>query len=196
MQLWLERRAIVDGDALCVLSTAPDGGGQIALYSAPQITGTGDYQNGSASGVVKDARGRVKGYQVWDYSEKKPFFAAANRAVLYRHNPEPSSPRGASELTSAICTCQDLVELVSASKASAKLAAMFGLIETTDAAAKSSLSDLAALRNPARVSGAGAAQGSAQTPAPPALGVRVGETTAISLSPGKHLEILADNRPS
>ena len=34
-QLWIERRAIIDGDCLTVLTGSRDGGGSIQLYAAP-----------------------------------------------------------------------------------------------------------------------------------------------------------------
>lgn len=197
-QNFLERRAIIDGDALTVLTTAKDGGGSVQFYAAPQITATGDYKDGKNSGVEVDPKtGRVKGYHVYDYNAQKSFFAASNRAILYRHNPEVGSYRGASELVAAIATAQDHLEICGATKAGIKAAAIFGLVETTDGSARNSFSDLAALRNPARV-----ANGNNDTPTPAtatpsnALPVRVDGAQAISLSPGHRLETIHDSRPS
>lgn len=58
-QNWIETRAIVDGDSLTVLTTATDGGGSIALYAAPQITGDGKYM---------DNRPRYRYRQPWTRS--------------------------------------------------------------------------------------------------------------------------------
>lgn len=104
MQLWIEKRAIIDGDSLSVLTSAKDGGGCIQLYSAPQITGNGKFDDGYKSGVMTDDNGRPKAYMLYDFARDKSYKMAANRAILYRHNPDPSTPRGASELIAAICT--------------------------------------------------------------------------------------------
>lgn len=103
-QQWIERRAIIDGDNLTVLTGARDGGGSIQLYAAPQITDNGEYNGGYNTGVIMGQGGRVKAYSVYDYESKKPVTIAANRAILYRHGAEPYTARGASELLAAITT--------------------------------------------------------------------------------------------
>lgn len=103
-QLWIEKGAIKDGDDLTVLTTAKDGGGSVAFFAAPQITSDGKYDNGNTTGVEVDVNGRATAYHLYDWNTKKSFRVAANRAVLYRHNPDPAVHRGASELISAITT--------------------------------------------------------------------------------------------
>lgn len=145
---------------------------------------------------MQDKNGKVKGYQVYDFAVKKPYFVSSGRAVLYRHNPDPATPRGASELIAAINTAQDIYEIIGFNKSSIKFASLFGLIETTEPTAKSTFSDLAALRNPARAGNGGSTQNTAQNAAQPTLGVSVGGTQAIALSPGHSLSTLHDSRPS
>lgn len=193
-QLWIERRAIIDGDNLTVLTHGKDGGGQVQFYSAPQITSDGEYKEGYQTGVVADKSGKVKGYNLYDWHNEKPFFCAANRSILYRHNPEPSSHRGASELIAAITTAQDIFEIWGFTKAAVKAASLFGIIEVQDNNARSTFSDLAALRNPARAASGGTTT-QTQTNTQD-LGVKIGETRAITLSPGHRLETLHDSRPS
>lgn len=187
LQHYIERRAIIDGDVLTVLTTAKDGGGSIAVYQSPQITHDRDYRN-YRTGVEMDKQGRVKSYSLWDYDKEKAVQVSAHRAILYRHNPDPSDPRGHSELIAAINTAQDVYEIIGYNKASIKFASLFGLVETQDVnVTRASMGDLQALRNPSK----GAAQ-AANAPIP----VAVGQTQAITLSPGHKLETIHDNRPS
>ena len=58
---WLVRRAIIDGDALAVLSTAPDGGAQFRFYPANQIWGGDD---GFVLGCRTNAAGRILEYRL------------------------------------------------------------------------------------------------------------------------------------
>ena len=195
-QLFCEKKAIVDGDVLTVLTGAKDGGGSVQIYSAPQITSNGKHEDPQNCGVEVDANGKVKGYWLYDWKSEKPFYISAGRSILYRHNPDPMNHRGASELTPAINVAKDLSEVLGYNVQSIKWAAMFAIIETQDPQVKSSIGDLAALRNPARVSGTPATQVQPAQPQQPVLGTRVGESQAITMSPGHHLELLHDTRPS
>lgn len=187
-QNWIETRAIVDGDCLTVLTTAPDGGGSIALYSAPQITGDGKYMD-NRPGVITDAQGRVRGYDLFDYTTEKPKFISEYRSILYRHNPDPADPRGHSELIAAITTAEDVYEIIGYNKASIKFASMFGLVETSDVNVQTAgISDIVAAR---RGTIKGASEGT-----PQAMPVQIGGTTAITMSPGHKLETIHDSRPS
>lgn len=189
-QLWLEKRAIIDGDSLTVLTTGRDGGGQIALYAAPQITSDGRYDK-PLDGVQVDSKGRVRAYELYDYAQNKPVQISAFRSILYRHNPDPVDHRGASELIAAITTAQDVYEIIGYNKASIKFASLFGLVETQDVNVRQTgMSDLASMRNPGRNAV------SSQSQMQPTIGARVGETQAITLSPGHRLETIHDNRPS
>lgn len=187
-QTWMEKRAIIDGDCLSVLTTARDGGGSIALYSAPQITNDGKYCD-NRTGVRMDAQGRVTAYHLYNYDTERAVDVAVNRAVLYRHNADPGDPRGHSELIAAIATAQDVYEIIGYNKASIKFASLFGLVETQDKdVQRTGMGDLQALRNP------GKAGNAAPQSAP--LPVSIGTTQAITLSPGHKLETIHDNRPS
>lgn len=192
-QAWLEKRAIIDGDCLSVLTHGLDGGGKVAFYQSTQIKGddTTDTINpyGADDGVIRDSKGKIKGYKLYDYEQGTWQRIGAGRAVLYRHNPDPADARGHSELISAVNTAQDIYEILGYNKASIKFAALFGLVETqSDNSKAAGLSDLAALRR-----GKGNGQ---STPAAPMLGARIGESQAITLSPGHKLETIHDSRPS
>lgn len=172
-QAWLEKRAIIDGDCLSVLTHGLDGGGKVAFYQSTQIKGddTTDTLNpyGADDGVIRDAKGKIKGYKLFDYDSNTWQRIGAGRAVLYRHNPDPADARGHSELISAVNTAQDIYEILGYNKASIKFAALFGLVETqSDNSKAAGLSDLAALRR-----GKGNGQ---STPAAPMLGARIGES--------------------
>lgn len=69
-QLWLEKRAIIDGDSLTVLTTGKDGGGSLSLFSAPQITSNRKYDTSDA-GVIVDSQGRAKAYNLFNYATEK-----------------------------------------------------------------------------------------------------------------------------
>lgn len=129
----MEKRAIIDGDCLTLLKTAKDGGACFSFYSAPQITSDGAYNKGRREGVEYAENGLLRGYRVFDYSTKQSTFVAQNRAILYRHNPDPADPRGQSELIPAIATAEDLLEINGYHKSSIKFASLFGLVETVDA---------------------------------------------------------------
>ena len=115
-----ERRAVLDGDCLSVLAVGPDGGGTLAFYAAPQVTGGVD---NVAPGCRMDARGRVTAYSVFDYVAGNVAVVPASAAVLYTHDPDPVNPRSLSELVASITTAEDLHELNEYTKASAKAAA-------------------------------------------------------------------------
>lgn len=106
---------------------------------------------------------------------------------MYRHNPDPTDPRGLTDLIAAITTAQDLYELNSYHKQSVKLSASIGIVETVDNAVKrTDVSDLDRLRN----GGGVPATSQASTP------LNVNGVKAYTMSPGHDLKVIADNRPS
>lgn len=133
-QAWIERRAIIDGDCLSVLTHGLDMGGKVAFYQACQVKGEDTTETlnpyGADDGVIRDDRGRVKAYKLYDYDKGTWQRIGAGRAVLYRHHPDPADARGHSELISAVNTAQDIYEILGYNKASIKFAALFGLVET------------------------------------------------------------------
>lgn len=158
---------------MSVLTHGLDGGGKVAFYQSTQIKGDDatDTLNpyGADDGVIRDAKGKIKGYKLFDYESNTWQRIGAGRAVLYRHNPDPADARGHSELISAVNTAQDIYEILGYNKASIKFAALFGLVETqSDNSKAAGLSDLAALRRKG--------SNAQSTPAAPILGARIGES--------------------
>lgn len=186
-QNWLELRAFVDGDALCVLAEGADGGGMLAFYAAPQVTGGAD---NLAPGCKMDPRGRVTAYTVQDYVSREVAVIPASAAVLYTHSPDPVNPRTMSELVSSITTAQDLHEINAYTKAGVKAAASFGVYETKSLEDKNPAGDaLGGVRTKRQAAADAAAR--MQEPELEIAGVK-----ALSLAPGRELHTLHDNRPS
>lgn len=96
LQNYAEECAIVDGDCLIVLTTDKTGGG-VAVYPAAMVRGGED-----GSGVELDAYGRAAYYII--QSQGKETRVPAANCVLYRHSPDPTDPRGLTDLVSAITT--------------------------------------------------------------------------------------------
>lgn len=184
MQNYVEEQAIVDGDVLIVLTRTPDGGGGIAVYPSDQIVGK-DYTDG----VFTTPGGRPTAYSI--KGKTGEFVVSAENAILYRHSPDPTDPRGITDLVAAITTAQDVYELNGYNKAAVKLAASFGIIETVDKDVKrQDIQDLKLLRN-------GVATNAQCHPAPePVAPVRVNGVNAITMTPGHDLKTIHDTRPS
>lgn len=197
LQSYIEERASVDGDVLVVLTRTPDGGGGISVFPADQISGEGD--ENAPDGVITGPGGRPTAYVL--RGRTGSYTVPVERAVLYRHNPDPTDPRGLTDLVACITTAQDIYEINAYNKAGVKLAASFGLVETVDPNEKRlNIMDLQALRNGGtpHPDGDNAAGGGTSTPAPPAPPppLVVNGTTAITMSPGHKLETIHDTRPS
>lgn len=188
-QNWIERSAVVDGDCLSVLAVGADGGGTLAFYAAPQVTGGVDTV---APGCRMDARGRVTAYTVFDYVSGEVAVVPAGAAVLYTHDPDPVNPRRLSELVASITTAEDLHELNEYTKAGVKAAASYGLYETKALEDKNPAGDALGGMKTKRQAAADAA--AAEPPHEPEL--TVSGVKVVSLAPGRDLHTLHDNRPS
>lgn len=188
MQKWMEERAIIDGDALAVLSrTRLDNGGMIALYSAPQVTGNVPEQVNLRTGCIMGRSGRVQKYLVKDFGSDAIQEIAASRCMLYTHNPDPADPRSVSELLTGICTCKDIDDINRLHKQQVKLASLFGLVETKDLNDKhSGLNDLIQQRKNKGQN----CEAQAEEP------LYIDGVKAITLEPGRKLETLHNTNPS
>lgn len=186
LQGYIEECANVDGDVLIVLTTGKDGGG-VAVYPADMIgSGKEEY----ADGVELDNYGRPAYYYI--RSKDKETRIAAKNCILYRHNPDPTDPRGLTDLIAAITTAQDIYEINGYNKQSVKLGASFGIVETVENNVKrTDISDLKMLRN-----GGGNACACGDTQQPAYNPLTINGVNAVTLSPGHDLKTLQDNRPS
>ncbi len=184
VQLWLEERAIIDGDALTVLTKERDGGGSIQLFAAPQVCGDED---GFLGGCLTDKRGRVRRYRIKGFNNEEASTVDARSAILYSHTIDPAAPRGISELATAIPTAKDLADLLSYHKVSAKLAASIAIIE------EKPLED-------SRPGHAGFLKDKNKNPkldgVQPEETITINGNRAVSLAPGRKLSILKDERPT
>lgn len=178
-QDFLETCAIVDGDVAMMPCVAADGGALFAFYRAPQIGGGGE------QGVEVDKHNRPVAYYI--VQEDKPAVRVeAWKLVMYSHNPDPTALRHESELVAAIRHGQDIRAIVGYSKQGIKLAAQFGLIETSDVAASVGSLDM---------SGVVGRKNAVQT----STGQRYLADTGISITslpPGHRMTTIQDQRPS
>ncbi|MBR2126941.1 MAG: phage portal protein [Akkermansia sp.] len=182
-QLWLEQNRCIDGDALCVMGRYGDRA-TFSFYKAPQISEDG-YGHGLNTGVAVNAAGRPVSYRLYDYAADTSRDIPAGACWLYRHNPEPSYPRGVTDLVAAIVNARDLAEIAGYLKASLKLTAAIGLVETKKEGDK----------HPG-------VRGQVFPTAPVSMGEgamtvarMVGATTITSLAPGRDVKVVNDNRP-
>lgn len=190
---WLEKRTMIDGDALVVLGRAADGGAQFGFYHASQVWGDED---GFTTGCKLSASGKVLAYRLRTAGGAVTIPGEA--AILYQHEPDPARCRGVSGLISAMNDAQDLKEFDQLTKASLKLAASFALIEKkpqTDrfAEQQSMLRESAAARG---AEGAAAGVPGAAVSPQPYVPFSVNGVQAVSLAPGRSMELLHDTRPS
>lgn len=184
-QVWMETQRCIDGDCLCVLCRNDDGGGSIALYDAAQIR-TGVNEKGIWNmGVRVNSQGRPTHYAVYDWEAGTSVAIEADAAVLYRHNPSSTMPRGLSDLHRILVHGIDIAETNGFTKEGIKIAAMVGLIETKSAGDKASQT---ATRMGGRSSGT---PGGLETDV-----LTVSGTKMISLAPGRDIKTLSDGRPS
>ncbi len=199
LQEWVERRAMIDGDALVVLSRAADKGAQFALYSAPQVVGG---PQGGQLGVQVDSGNRVLYYFLQGADGKSVPVPGAS-AFLYAHEEDPARVRGISELASVINNAADLQDVEAFTKAGIKFSASYSIIETKDKDARRAEQQSAYL---ARVNGESCPDAGVAQPAAvvvPAVADRAAGEFAlrtgnqvVSLAPGRDLKVLHDNRPS
>lgn len=190
-QNWIEKKAIIDGDNLTVMTRhAYDKGGGIALFAAPQICGVDDKNYNKSMGVIMGKSGKIQKFLVKDYNLDKSVEIDANKAVLYSHSPDPNEPRTISELVAAICTAQDIAEINKLHKQQVKIGATFGLVETKNIQDKrTGLNDLISARQ-ARQNGEEVIEPKAESP------LIIDGVKAISLEPGRDLKTLHNQNPS
>lgn len=200
---WLVRRAIIDGDALAVLSKAPDGGAQFRFYPANQIWGGDD---GFVLGCRVDRAGRISQYRLVNEDDVR--IIDGFQGVLFQMEPDSGRFRGISGLVSAINDAVDLRDFDNLTKASAKLAASYAIVETKHLDdSRASMQGAMQERMLANLAGHGAeaaeATDSSQDASPiTALSsgnyqpFSVNGATVASLAPGRDLKVLHDTRPS
>lgn len=184
-QLWLERWAIVDGDAGTALTTAADGRAAFAFFRAAQIWTAG--QPGFFQGVLLDAHGAPTRFCLHDFSTNAPRTVPARSFLHYMHEKDPARVRGVTELSAAIADGKDISEINGYSKGSVKLAASFGLVE------EKPLED--------KAPGMGAAlaarkKGAVALPPEEAPPLKVDGIQVVSLAPGRRVTTIHDTRPS
>lgn len=191
LQTYAEERAVVDGDVLVVLTRTPDGGGGVSVYPADQLA-----TKELGDGVITSKGGRPVAYAL--RGESGEYKVSVEQAVLYRHNPDPTDPRGLTDLVACITTAQDLYELNSYNKQAVKLAASIGLIETVDVnTQRPGVQDLLLMRNGAALRNDDpGSDGETPAPPPPPAPLVVDGMKAVTLTPGHKLETVHDSRPS
>lgn len=215
-QHWIERRSIIDGDSLTVLTHDPIMGAGIALYYTTQLInpdGLNVTNPARETGITVDAHGRVIAYTL--AAPGGPCTIPGADAILYHHLQDPARVRGIPELAPVINNGKDLHEINSYLKQSVKLSSTFGLIETrpeddkADAQAhyirqrqlkqqqQSSSTD-----GSSTDSSSGTAQSLPVWPLPggllpqPYIPYNASGTSITTLNPGHKLETIQDTRPS
>lgn len=182
-QLWLEQNRCIDGDALCVMGKS-GGYASFSFYKAPQVSEDG-YGHGLNTGVRCASSGRPLAYVLYDYAANTTREIPAAACWLYRHNPEPSYPRGVTDLVAAILNAKDITEISGYLKASLKLTAAIGLVEVKKEGDKHP--GIAGKLMPVAPTTMGAGAVS--------IARMVGATTITSLEPGRDVKVVNDNRP-
>ncbi len=192
-QTWLETRAVVDGDALTVLTRGHDGGARLAFYAAPSLT----YSGGDVlCGVELDELGGAVAYHLTP-PEGEPVRIDARQAVLYMQHPDPSRPRGASELAAALTDVQDIKDIQGFLKIAIKNAASFALFEEKPIEDKRAQQQSAWQARTAARNGTGEAGSTPAPTAPPVTpAASVDGVKMVSLAPGRKATLLHDTRPS
>lgn len=185
-QLWLEFHRLVDGDAF-IVATEWRGFPCFRFYRAPQVSSDG-YGGGNDMGVAINKAGRPISYSVYDYATGGVSTVPAWAGYLYRHNPDPGMPRGVTDLVGGIVAARDLMELGGYLKASAKLSAAIGLVETKSPTDKKA----GAMQNFGRTEQVPAAMPAEQQQT---ITQMLGGSKIISLEPGRDVKVLTDNRP-
>lgn len=109
----------------------------VAWYSAPKIiTPPGlDKEDGWNQGVKTNAQGRPVAYGL-ETAPGRCIVIPAGCAILYQRDPDPAVPRGESDLIHAIRHGVDIAEIHGFTKASVKLSAAVGFVETKTEADK------------------------------------------------------------
>lgn len=192
MQAWAEKKTSIDGDCLCVLARGQDGGGMVSWYSAPKVvTPPGCVEaDGWRQGVKANAQGRPIAYGL-EMAPGKCIIIPAASAILYQRDPDPAVLRGESDLIHAIRHGVDIAEIHGFTKASVKLNAAVGFIETKTESDKAPGMSVA-------LGGSGKKKKCAEDDsAGQAFEVVTGGgARVVSLAPGRDLKAVYDQRPS
>lgn len=183
-QLWMELHRAIDGDVLVVAGKYKDFP-TFSFYRAPQVSDDG-WGGGEGTGVLVNSQGRAVGYKLYDYRTAKVQLVPASAAWLYRHQPDPASTRGLTDLVRGVNAAKDLMELSGFVKAAAKLSAAIGLVETKKSDDKA----------PGMMGAFGQT-----TSAPMDDGQRslitqmMGGSKIVSLGAGRDVKVISDSRP-
>lgn len=202
-QVWLERMALIDGDALSVMAVDGDEA-RVGFYAAPQVWSAATGTQAWAPGCVMDERtGRVTEYHLRRVVPgrggdlKEDFVRVpADACVMYTHEPDPVAPRTLSELVACITTAEDLHEIDSYNKAGIKAAAAFGIYETKALEDRNPGGDALGGAGSKRRDVAAAEAAAAAAALPPEPALEISGVRAVSLAPGRELKTIHDNRPS
>lgn len=182
-QLWMEYNRAIDGDCLAV-ATNYNGYASFSFYRAAQVTKDGiDLTQGVET---SPSTGRPLAYHVYNYNTKKSTRVPAWAGWLYRHQPDPSMPRGVSDLVAGVITAKDSMEICGHVKAAAKLQAALGVYEYK------SMDDPSPGAMGAFMQGKKVTEGDGRVRM---VGEVLGGATISSLAPGRELKVLADTRP-
>lgn len=188
MQEWAEKMTSIDGDCLCVLAKGSDGGGMIAWYSSPKVADPENPTPEWHQGVKLNEQGRPIAYNLY-VNSKKSIQIPAVSAILYQHDADPARQRGESELIHAIRHGIDIAEIHGFTKASVKLSAAVGFVETkSDVDKASGMSGV--IGNKKKTSE------SSENPGQSFEVVTGGGARVVSLAPGRDLKAIYDQRPS
>lgn len=209
-QEWVERRAIVDGDCLVVLSRAADGGARFAFYDAPQFFETPEGKH-VQPGVITNAASRVL-YYVLSGTSGKTVYVPAYAAFLYSQKKDPARVRTVSEIAAAINNSSDLQDVQAFTKAGIKFSASYAVVETKDKDAARAEMQSAWAQKRSGASPAEPGASSTTTPAeqptsqPTCQPIMPGapvmpwaprlDSNVVALGPGRKMEILHDHRPT
>lgn len=190
MMQWAEKRRITDGDVFCVFCRMDDGGAGLSWYTSTQIQTPSDAKQGEYwdQGVRLNEQGRVIEYGL-KKADGSFVRIPASAGFLYHHETDPHVSRGETELIHAIRHGVDIAETRGYVKASVKLAASVGFVETR--------------ANEKDIGGMGAQFGQ-QKDQPieeknPPQSIEImegGGTRVLSLEPGRDLKAIYDQRPS
>lgn len=201
-QEWCERRAVIDGDCLVVLSRGKDGGARFAFYEAPQLFDTPEGKH-VQPGVITNAAARIL-YFALTGENGKTIYVPGYAGFLYSQKKDPARVRTVSELASAINNSSDLQDVQAFTKAGIKFSASYAVVETKDKdSVRAEIQSAWAQKRSGAADAAGGAAGADAPAVPPIMPAAPAipwaprlDPNVVSLGPGRKLEVLHDNRPS
>lgn len=188
-QLWMEQRAVVDGDVLTVLRSPSSAA--VSFVEAPRITGDGADM---VTGIRLGADGEPTAYNITSPNGGAPVEIPAAQAILYQQRPDASRPRGYSEIAAAMTNLQDAKEISGYLKISIKNAASFAIVE--EKPLEDPVAGKAAAWAARKAARTGNTSDTPTVPVPDQNWSVVNGVRMTSLSPGRKLSVLTDPRPS